>query len=131
MAEAGKGSSEFKLTVWVVILGTIFDSIAIGLGTLQEHGVAGKWLAGGIFLVSTVMMLLKALGYTRSRTLVKLGDQVPGATRATKEAVLPLGETLRELVAELREARAGNLPPQREEPLPPLPQQPGRLTYRR
>jgi len=112
---AGQQTSEFKLTVWVVILGTVLDAVAVAVGTLQQQGVESKWLAGAMLVAGTGMMLVKALGYTRSRTMLKLAEMAPTATQAVRDEVVPLAQTLRALVSELQAAGKGT-PPE----LPPV-----------
>lgn len=119
MADAqkpGTATSEFKMTAVVVILGTILDFIGITLETLQTQGVipSGGWLSSVLVVVGSLLVLGKALGYTRSRTLLKLAEQSGAATVAVKEVAPPLVQTLRELLAELKAAK-GSTPPQ----LPP------------
>lgn len=116
MADAqkpGTATSEFKLTAVVVILGTVLDFIGITLETLQGQGIlpSGGWLSSVLVVVGSLLVLGKALGYTRSRTMLKLAEQQEAAAGAAKEIGVPLAQTLRELLAELKAAKGGSLPP--------------------
>lgn len=113
MAEEAKGitTSEFKLSAAVILVGTVIDFISIGLATLRDQGVHGAWLTGALAICGTLMVIATALGYARSRVLVKLAGQAPAATQAVRDEVVPLAGTLRELVEELRAARAKDVTP--------------------
>lgn len=107
----GSATSEFKLSAAVILIGTVIDFVSIGLGTLRDQGVQGAWLTGALAVCGTLMVIASALGYSRSRTLVKLSAQAPAATQAVRDEVVPLAGTLRELVEELRAARAKDVTP--------------------
>lgn len=106
----GSETSEFRLSAVVVLVGTLIDLASIALTTLRDQGVQGAWLTGALAVCGTLMVIATALGYARSRTLVKLSSQAPAAAQAVREEVVPLGQTVRELVAELRAAKASETP---------------------
>jgi hypothetical protein len=117
MAEAGSGikSSEFKLSAVALVVGTGLDVVAAMLSTLAEAGVGGKWVAGAMLVCGLLLKVAAVLGYTKSRTLVKLAEAAPVLARDLKEDVLPLGPVLRELLEEIRAGRAKDVTP----PTPP------------
>jgi hypothetical protein len=104
----GSATSEFKLTAVVVLVGTVLDAIGISLEALRDNGiVTASWLSPVLVVVGSLLVLGKALGYTRSRTLLKLAEQQGAAAQAVKEIGPPLAQTLRELLSELKAAKAG------------------------
>ena len=113
--EPGKNTSEFSLTKWVIIIGTVLDLAGIVLEALKEQVHAG-WFPTVLVVVGTLMALVKALGYTRSRTMLKLADLAPVIAPEVAQ-VLPL---LPALVQELR-GRPSQLPLPGVLPTPPSP----------
>lgn len=81
----GIKTSEFLVTAVLLILGSILDGAGIVLNALQESGtVQAGWLPVALVAAGTGLMLVKALGYTRSRTMVKLAAQQPALTEVLK-----------------------------------------------
>lgn len=101
MSTAGSQTSEFKLTKWVLIAGLSLDAIGILLESLK--GVADfGWIPSVLIVVGSLMALVKALGYTRSRTMVKLAEATPKVAVGVAELV-PLAK---ELAAEVKSSSA-------------------------
>ena len=113
--EPGKNTSEFSLTKWVIIIGTVLDLAGIVLEALKEQVHAG-WFPTVLVVVGTLMALVKALGYTRSRTMLKLADLAP-VIAPEVAAAIPL------FVALAKELKSGSqqLPLPGVLPTPPLP----------
>lgn len=107
----GSQTSEFKLTGLLVIFACLVDLASLVLGGLQQGGATFPWLAGAISVVATIAGLVKALGYTRSRTMLKLADMQAPVAQAV-HATVPVFKDLTELVKLLKEeklAAAGSL----------------------
>lgn len=105
----GKKSSEFKLTTLVVLAGLALDVVAVCLETLTGVGVVAPWFPSVIAAIGGLMALLKAMGYTRSRTLLKLQEQAPALAAEVRADIPPtkeLLETLQELKAEVAALKA-------------------------
>ena len=121
MAEPGNTTSEWKLTALVMMFGAALDAVGITLGALKDAGVlgGGAWLPVTLTVVGSLMMVAKAMGYTRSRTLVKMAEQMPATTTQVVEAAhsaIPLAQTVREVV---REELARQAPNAKQATLPP------------
>jgi hypothetical protein len=96
MAEVktGASTSEFKLSAVIALAGAALDVAGILLGSLRESGlVAGGWLPATLVVVGALVMVAQGLGYSRSRTLVKLAELQPRTTEAIKLTV-PLAKEL-------------------------------------
>lgn len=79
MAIQGTQTSEFKLTMVVIIVGIVMEAFAGILTQLQTANPTSTWVGVAMSVVGAVMILLKALGYTKSRTALKLGELAAGA----------------------------------------------------
>lgn len=98
----GRATSEFWLAKVLVLVAAALDVVSIVMETLHAAGVLPDkpWVVTALAVAATVMAGFKALGYTRSRTLLKLAELQPKAAsgvadtapfaRATAEAVLEL-----------------------------------------
>lgn len=64
---SGFVSSEFALSVAVVALAAVSDILVL----VKEHSPASAWVGGAIAVVSTVLAVLKAMGYSKDRTALK------------------------------------------------------------
>lgn len=73
MAESGPGSSttEFKLTVAAMILGTILECVAAVLHGLQDAGVDKPWMAIVFAVIGVLLQMASLFGYQKARALVK------------------------------------------------------------
>lgn len=101
----GAQTSEFQLTKYVFFAGMFLDAVGILLEQLQIHFQAKSgFLPVVLVVVGSLMSLAKALGYTRSRTMVKLQEAAPVAVSAGAELV-PL---FKELLGELKAARGSS-----------------------
>ena len=67
----GLATSEGKLTLIAVIVGTILEGVAGVLHTLQDAGQAAPWFPAVLAVVGVLLQLASLLGYQKSRTLVK------------------------------------------------------------
>lgn len=110
----GTKTSEFKLASLVIVIGLGLDVTAVLLQTLTEIGVSAPWFTQVLAVLGTLSTLVAALGYTRSRTLVKLQTQAP-AFAAEVRSDIPLGKellgTLQELKEEVRALKAKDVTP--------------------
>lgn len=84
MAETTPGmtTSEGKLTLAAVIIGTILEGLAGVLHTLQDAGHAAPWFPAVLAVVGVLLQLASVLGYTKARTVLK-------ATAINAESSLP------------------------------------------
>lgn len=93
--ESGKESSEYRVTAVVIVIGTVLDAIGIILGTLSDAGfITAAWLSIVLVIIGSLLIVAKALGYTRSRTLLKLAEIQPRGAQVTvfkKEKDKPIG----------------------------------------
>lgn len=112
----GTQTSEFKLTVAVMILGAVLDGIGVALGTLKDAGMTYQWLPLALVVVGSAITLFKAMGYTRSRTLQKLAELQPQAVEVTKASV-PFVVAVAKAVKELEQPPLAT-PPDRPSVLP-------------
>jgi hypothetical protein len=113
----GSQTSEARFTAWAMVAGAVIDGVGILLEMLKESAVfSGSWLPVALVVCGTLTMLLAKLGYTRSRTLVKLAALQPQGVKAVSE-LAPFVRSVREVVRE--ELAARKAPP--EEPPPTLP----------
>ena len=88
-ATEGTQTSEFRLARVVMVVGACVDGVAIVLESLKQTGLFphASWLPVVLGGVGTLSIVLAQLGYTRSRTLVKLAEAMPQAVQSA--AVLP------------------------------------------
>jgi hypothetical protein len=111
--KTGTQTSEFKLAQYVIFAGIALDVLGITLEALKQVGLSFGWMPVVMVIVGSLMTLVSALGYTRSRTMVKLSGQTP-TTALEVAALLPL---LKEVVGEVKAAR--RLSPETLPPQPP------------
>lgn len=99
----GVQTSEFKVTMLVMLFGAILDGAGLVLETLQNSGAShSPWISTVLVVLGTVMALLSALGYKRGRVLLKLAALQDGATEALKAAT----PFVRDSIAAVKELRA-------------------------
>lgn len=91
----GSQTSEFNIAKLLVLLGVVIDCAAVGLSTLQESGLQFPWISFAMIVVGMLTKVLPALGYVRSRTMVKLAAQQSQAAEVIKAAV-PLVQGVKE-----------------------------------
>lgn len=96
----GNETSEFSLTKLVILAGLSLDIIAIALEGIGSLGVNFGWIPPVMVVVGTLSMLVAKLGYTRSRTLVKLQAQVPQLVTEVS-GTLPLAKDTGALVRQV------------------------------
>lgn len=70
-AAPGMSTSEGKLTVVAMVVGTLLESAAGLLHSLQDAGHAAPWFPAVLAIVGVLLQLATLLGYQRSRTLLK------------------------------------------------------------
>ena len=109
VASPGATTSEFKLTVVVMALGACLDGVSVALDAVQANHLVdpnAHWFAIALAVLGTTMTLVKALGYTRSRTMVKVAELAGPAASGVASGVIPLLQAelqlLREQVATLK-----------------------------
>lgn len=97
----GKGTSEYGLTRLVMVAGAAVDAVAIVLESLKTSGhfPDGSWLPTAMSIVGTLAIVLAQLGYTRSRTMVKLAEAAPVAVAGVATAVPLAMAAARELTS--------------------------------
>ena len=112
----GSSTSEFKLTAVVVFLGAALDVAGIVLDAIKDAGVStGAWVPVSALVVGTLLMLLAKLGYTRSRTLVKIAEATASKGVPALSASTPF---VQELVGILRSEMAKPAAPASATPPP-------------
>jgi hypothetical protein len=106
--KSGSETSEFSLTKLAMYAGIGLDAIGIALESLKSTGAfeGSSWLPATLVVVGTLLALLSKLGYTRSRTMLKLASAQPVAAKEVA-AVVPL---YKELLTEVKALRSGSLP---------------------
>ena len=67
----GISTSEGKLTVVAMIVGSLLEAIAGVLHTVQDAGHAAPWFPAVFAVVGVLLQVASLLGYQKSRTLVK------------------------------------------------------------
>lgn len=107
----GGQTSEAKFTAVAMVLGTVLDAAGIALGTLKDSGaISGTWLPIAILVCGTLLMLVSKLGYTRSRTLVKLAALEAEGAKAVAD-VAPFVQKVVEALKQEQAAAAPHAPP--------------------
>lgn len=81
---SGLSTSEGKLTLVAVIVGTILDAAAGLLHTLQDAGHAAPWFPAVLAVLGVALQLVSLLGYQKSRTLVKAAIAAQDAPASPK-----------------------------------------------
>lgn len=71
MATPGSSTSEFKLTQLAVGLGVVLEAAG---GVLSHLDQGNKYVAIAVVLVGGLLQVLSVLGYTKSRTAVKIAE---------------------------------------------------------
>lgn len=117
----GRETSEFSLTKWIAIGAAALDIVALILETLHGAGLLPDrpWAATALAAVGTIMAVVKATGYTRSRTLQKLAELAPVAAQGAA-ATVPFARAVAEAVRELSSGSAPTLPPEPRTPSGPM-----------
>jgi hypothetical protein len=83
----GAGTSEFTLTKWAIIIGTVLQIIAGALESLQQAGLfhsgttADHVVAAVLVIVGLVLQVASVFGYQSSRTAVKVGAMQAAAAQ--------------------------------------------------
>lgn len=67
----GSATSEFKLSAFVAVVGTILQVAGVALEALRDSGVSAPWVSIALLVVGTLLQIATALGYQKSRTAVK------------------------------------------------------------
>lgn len=67
----GLSTSEGKLTLIAVIVGTLLDAAAGLMQTLQDSGHAAPWFPTVLATLGVLLQLASLLGYQKARTLLK------------------------------------------------------------
>lgn len=67
----GMSTSEGKLTLIAVILGTILEGLAGVLHSVQDAGHAAPWFPAVLTVVGVLLQITTLLGYQKSRTALK------------------------------------------------------------
>ena len=124
MAEPTEGmqTSEWRLAKVVMVIGACVDGVAILLEGLKQSGVfpASSWLPVVLGGVGTLSIVLAPLGYTRSRTMVKLAEAAP-SLGASLGSTLPLAiQAAKETVYSTRVNPDGSVVRVKEPPMPPV-----------
>lgn len=70
-AAPGMSTSEGKLTLMAVIIGTILEGLAGVLHSVQDAGHAAPWFPAVLAVIGVLLQLASLLGYQKSRTLLK------------------------------------------------------------
>lgn len=67
----GASTSEFKLTLVAMVVGFVLEAAAGVLHALQDAGNTAPWIPAVLLVVGALLQIATALGYQKSRTLVK------------------------------------------------------------
>lgn len=70
-AAPGMSTSEGKLTLVAVVVGTILEALASVLHYAQDAGHAAPWFPAVLAVVGVLLQLATLMGYQKSRTLLK------------------------------------------------------------
>lgn len=68
----GMQTSEGKLTIAALVLGTVLEGIAGVLDQLTAAGHAAGWFTVALLIVGGLLQVCSLLGYKASRTMVKV-----------------------------------------------------------
>jgi hypothetical protein len=104
----GSSTSEFKLTMLVLAIGAVLDGLSVTLEAVQSTHLVDPsvhWFNACLAVTGTLMMLVKALGYTRSRTLVKmaaLAEPAAAGVAAQLPFLVAERDNLKEALAQLK-----------------------------
>lgn len=99
----GNETTEFTIAKFGAVTGLILDAVAVSLATLQEHGIDKPWLAVTLAVCGTLLKILSALGYYKSRTELKkaainaavtAGDNARGTVRNLDDAAKALSTSV-------------------------------------
>jgi len=118
----GSETSEFTLAKMVLVAGVVVDVAAIALAALQDSGAHWGWLPGAMLVVGMLTKLFGALGYTRSRTMVKVAALQPQASEVLRVSVPFVKEVASLVREELKRPPPGDslpTPPERPSAMSP------------
>lgn len=68
---SGPSTSEGKLTLVAIILGTVLEGLAGVLHAVQDAGHAAPWFPAVLAVVGVLLQLATVLGYQKARTVLK------------------------------------------------------------
>lgn len=91
----GVETSEFKLARLVIIAGLSLDVVAMVMEGMKNMGLNFGWMPLVLTVLGTLTALVKGLGYTRSRTMLKLSTL---SGQVTKEVGADLSPLLKQLL---------------------------------
>lgn len=79
----GSTTSEYRLTLAAIVIGTVAEAVAGILQSLQAQGVAAPWFPTALLVVGLVMQVAALFGYQKARAVVKVAALEAGAFTAT------------------------------------------------
>jgi hypothetical protein len=82
----GLATSEGKLTLVVIVLGTVLEAVGAVLHAFQDAGAAAPWFPSVLAAIGALLTVASALGYQRSRSFIKA---TMIATEAPTQALPP------------------------------------------
>lgn len=107
--KAGNTTSEYALTKWVMVAGMVLTVIAAVLQELQNQGMNFGWLPVALAIVGPLMALVKAMGYTASRTHVKTAELAAKGAMEVAHLIPLVQEAVR--LSKEKEAASSVIPP--------------------
>ncbi len=80
---SGTSTSEFKLTIVAFIIGSLLETVAGVMHSLQDAGQGASWFPMVYAVLGALTQIAGLFGYTKSRTLVKAAVAAQDAPVAT------------------------------------------------
>lgn len=85
----GSGTSEFKFAAAVAVLGAILAGLSVSLGQLQQILPEQQWISVAGVIVGGLMTLISSLGFSKSRTVVKVAASQAAALKTPEAPAAP------------------------------------------
>lgn len=72
--DSGTSTSEFKITVVIIVIGTLMEGFSAFLTQLQTVNPAATWIGTSLAICGALLIVLKALGYSNGRVALKMAS---------------------------------------------------------
>jgi hypothetical protein len=82
---AGQSTSEFQLARLVIIIGAVLEGASVVLHQFQDAGIGTGWVPMALGAAGGLLQIISLLGYTKSRTIVKVAQLQAGPAETPTE----------------------------------------------
>lgn len=85
----GSNTSEYRLTVVMILIGTVAEAAGGVFHSLQAHGVDAPWFPTALLVAGLVMQVSSLFGYVKGRAVLKAAALEAGVVDSTAAPTPP------------------------------------------